>query len=129
MNYPDRRMLWLKMLYLQLYKESLADHSSSIGHDGLIRVWINKKKRVNEFPPESCKVKFHKGVSHAFPVGPSVVLTSFDVDTPLPLQLVGPRPYDALSSFGGKMDTWRGFGMHLSEWIDGGGEFIYIPLC
>ncbi|GMT05809.1 hypothetical protein PENTCL1PPCAC_27983, partial [Pristionchus entomophagus] len=65
MNYPDRRMLWLKMLYLQLYKESLADHSSSIGHDGLIK-------------------------------------------------LVGPRPYDALSSFGGKMDTWRGFGMHLS---------------
>ncbi|GMR61678.1 hypothetical protein PMAYCL1PPCAC_31873, partial [Pristionchus mayeri] len=65
MNYPDRRMLWLKMLYLQLYKESLADHSSSIGHDGLIK-------------------------------------------------LVGPRPYDALSSFGGKMDTWRGYGMHLS---------------
>ncbi|KAJ1349314.1 Phospholipase C [Parelaphostrongylus tenuis] len=53
-KYPDRRMIWIKDLYLQLYKKC-APKVSGCG-------------------------KFY-----------------------------GPRPYDALQAFGGRVERWKGF--------------------
>ena len=52
--YPDRRMFWLKTIYLQLYKESAMD--------------VNGERNQ------------------------------------------GPRPYEALQAFGGRVERWKGFG-------------------
>ncbi|EYC06421.1 hypothetical protein Y032_0076g1052 [Ancylostoma ceylanicum] len=54
-KYPDRRMIWLKNLYVQLHKESCVE-----------------------------------------PNGQGIV---------------GPRPYDALQAFGGRIERWKGFGL------------------
>ncbi|VDO78253.1 unnamed protein product [Heligmosomoides polygyrus] len=54
-KYPDRRMMWIKNLYLQLYKESSPEPNGE--------------------------------------------------------RMVGPRPYDALQAFGGRVERWKGFGL------------------
>ncbi|KAK6033702.1 Phosphatidylinositol-specific phospholipase C, X domain protein, partial [Ostertagia ostertagi] len=55
-KYPDRRMMWIKTLYLQLYRECSAEHSGE--------------------------------------------------------KIAGPRPYDALQAFGGRVERWKGFGLN-----------------
>uniref|UniRef100_A0A1I7WZK3 Ras-GEF domain-containing protein n=1 Tax=Heterorhabditis bacteriophora TaxID=37862 RepID=A0A1I7WZK3_HETBA len=58
-RYPDRRMLWIKNLYLQLYKESSPEASGD--------------------------------------------------------RMIGPRPYDALQAFGGRVERWKGFGLNQTN--------------
>ncbi|WKY15760.1 hypothetical protein Q1695_000889 [Nippostrongylus brasiliensis] len=59
-KYPDRRMIWIKNLYLQLYKESSPDPNNTD-------------------------------------------------------RMVGPRPYDALQAFGGRVERWKGFGLNQTS--------------
>ncbi|PAV87943.1 hypothetical protein WR25_03718 isoform B [Diploscapter pachys] len=57
--YPDRRMFWLKTIYLQLYKESAMD--------------VNGERNQ------------------------------------------GPRPYEALQAFGGRVERWKGFALNQAS--------------
>jgi hypothetical protein len=85
-RFADRRVLWLKKLYLELY------------HDA------DSQTRAME-------------ASQLLASGPET--PDWSVGSP---QLAGPRPFEALQAFGGRVDRWRGLGkLRLST---GGGHSI-----
>lgn len=73
-RFADRRVLWLKKLYLELY------------HDA------DSQNRAME-------------ASQLLASGPET--PDWSVGSP---QLAGPRPFEALQAFGGRVDRWRGLG-------------------
>uniref|UniRef100_A0A914VGV4 Ras-GEF domain-containing protein n=1 Tax=Plectus sambesii TaxID=2011161 RepID=A0A914VGV4_9BILA len=78
-RFADRRVLWLKKLYLELY------------HDA------DSQNRAME-------------ASQLLASGPET--PDWSVGSP---QLAGPRPFEALQAFGGRVDRWRGLGVPIAH--------------
>uniref|UniRef100_A0A914I8L9 Phosphoinositide phospholipase C n=1 Tax=Globodera rostochiensis TaxID=31243 RepID=A0A914I8L9_GLORO len=105
MRNPDRRVLWLKRLYLQLWSEQehqrgeviSSSGGSSTGGAPLVAGSSN-----SPCPPPVCSPS----------AGP--VPASSAADFPSASRRLGPRPVDALQAFGGRVEKWKTLGVSQS---------------
>ncbi|VDK45135.1 unnamed protein product [Anisakis simplex] len=88
----DRRVLWLKKLYLQLYSEC-----STISEQQSAAATTTSATSSNLSTPKAAALTRVAGSTVA-------AINNRHVD--------GPRPFDALQAFGGRVERWRGLGLN-----------------
>uniref|UniRef100_A0A183C4W4 Phosphoinositide phospholipase C n=1 Tax=Globodera pallida TaxID=36090 RepID=A0A183C4W4_GLOPA len=105
MRNPDRRVLWLKRLYLQLWSEQEHQRGeviSSSGGSSTGGAPLVAGSSYSPCPPPVCSPS----------AGP--VPASSAADFPLASRRLGPRPVDALQAFGGRVEKWKTLGVSQS---------------
>ncbi|CAK5086553.1 unnamed protein product [Meloidogyne enterolobii] len=90
---PDRRVIWLKRLYLQLYSEQEREQSG-----------LTSKTSIAFGAPTPSLASVPPLISSSNNNNNSPLSTEFPTIT---TRRIGPRPVDALQAFGGRVEKWK----------------------